>query len=219
MKKVVFASLFVLLLTFPLQKQSAAESEGPSVSGSFQISTDGGPTKQLEFSARVERNGSIIGETIFQDRPATLDQKADSDDRASTDSAAPFFAKAQFDCLVVDGNRAVMGGSVTESNMRQYIGRRLLLVVQDGDGLNPPGRDKLTFGIYRQIDKSWLPMDSERPDIEGGPVAWVAQDAERAEDEPVLSPKSEIPGCQSFPLSSFSFIDAKHGRGNIKIRP
>ncbi|MFN2498977.1 MAG: hypothetical protein ABR557_07835 [Pyrinomonadaceae bacterium] len=101
----------------------------------------------------------------------------------------------------------------------QYITRRVLLVVQDGDALNPPGRDKLTFGIYRQIEKSWLPMDSERPDNEGGPVAWVAQDAERSEDEPVMSPKTELLGCQSFPISAaFSFIDAKHGRGSIKVR-
>lgn len=219
MKRVVFAFLLVLLLTFALQKQSAAESDGPSVSGSFQISTDDGPTRYVEFYARIEKNGSTTGETIFQDRPSASDQKTDSGDRSSTDSSPAFFAKAEFDCLSVNGNRAVMSGSVTESSSAQHIGRRLLLVVQDGDNFNPPRKDKLTFGIYRQTAKGWLPVDSERPDEQGQPVRWIAQDAERPDDEPVLSPKSEVIGCQSFPISSFSFIDAKHGRGSIKVRP
>jgi hypothetical protein len=218
MKRVVFAFLLVLLLTFALQKQSAAESEGPSVSGSFQISTNDGSTRYVEFFARIEKNGSTTGETIIQDRLSASDQKADSSDRPSTDSSPPFFARAEFDCLSVNGNRAVMSGSVTESSSAQYLGRRLLLVVQDGDDFNPPRKDRLTFGIYRQTAKGWLPVDSERPD-EQHPVRWIAQDSERPDDEPVLSPKSEVIGCQSFPISSFSFIDAKHGRGTIKVRP
>ena len=219
MKRVVFAFLLVLLLTFAFQKQSAAESNGPSVSGSFQITTDDGPTRYIEFYAKVEQNGSTTGETIFQDRPSASDQKAESGDRSATDSSSAFFAKAQFDCLFVNGNRAVMSGSVTESSSAQHIGRRLLLVVQDGDGFNPPGKDKLTFGIYRQTAKGWLPIDSERPDEQNGAGAWIAQDSERPDDEPVLSPKSGTIGCQSFPISSFSFIDARHGQGSIKVRP
>src|SRR6266545_3750237 len=91
MKRVVFAFLLVLLLTFAFQKQSAAESNGPSVSGSFQITTDDGPTRYIEFYAKVEQNGSTTGETIFQDRPSASDQKAESGDRSATDSSSAFF--------------------------------------------------------------------------------------------------------------------------------
>jgi hypothetical protein len=220
MKRVGFACLLALsLLALAPEHRSAAENDGPSASGSFQIATDDGPTKYIEFYAKIEKNGSTTGETIFQDRPSGTDQKADGGDRSSTDSSPAFFAKAEFDCLSVNGKRAVMSGSVTESSSAQYIGRRLLLFVQDGDGFNPPRKDRLTFGIYRQTARGWLAVDSERPDEQGGPVAWIAQDSERPEDEPVLSPKSEMIGCHSFPISSFSFIDAKHGRGSIKVNP
>jgi hypothetical protein len=219
MKRVVFAFLLVLLLTFALQKQSAAESDGPSVSGSFQISTDGGPTRYIKFYSRIEKNGRTTGETIIQDRPSAPDQNGDSGDRPWNDSSPPFFAKAEFDCLSVNGNRAVMSGSVTESNSAQYIGRRLLLVVQDGDDFNPPRKDRLTFGIYRQTAKVWLPSDSERPAENGGPVEWIIQDSERPDDEPVSSQKNEVIGCQTFPISSFSFINANLGHGSIEIRP
>jgi hypothetical protein len=219
MKRVAFASLLALLFSaLVLQNHSTAQTDGPSVRGSFQISTDGGPTMYIEFHAKLEKDGSTIGETILQDRSSS-DKKADGDDRSSTSSSPGFFAKAQFDCLFVKENRAVMSGSVSESSSSQYIGRRLLLVVQDGDGFNPPGKDRLTFGIYRQTAKSWIPTDSERPDEQSGAASWVAQDSERPDDEPVLPTKSETIGCHSFPISSFSFIDAKQGHGDIKIRP
>lgn len=219
MKRIALVFALVLsFLTLGVHKQSAAEGEGPSVRGTFEISSDSGPSKYLEFYAKLEKNGSTTGETIFQSRPSPSDQKADIEDRTSTDSAAQFFAKAEFDCLSVSGNKAVMSGSVTESNSPQYVGRRVLLVVQDGDVFNPPRHDKLTFGIYRQTARGWLPVDSERPDEQGGPVAWIAQDSEREDDNPVLFPKSKTIACQSFPISSFSFIDERHGHGSIQVR-
>src|SRR6266496_4127058 len=86
MKRVVFAFL-VLLLTFAFQKQSAAESDGPSVSGSFQISTDGGPTRDIQFHAKINKNGSTTGEIIFLDRPSVSDPKGESADHFLTDSS------------------------------------------------------------------------------------------------------------------------------------
>jgi hypothetical protein len=219
-KTVFFASFFALLMvTFALRKESAAESHTPSVSGSFQILTDGGPTRYIEFHAKINKNGSTTGEIVFLDRPSVSDPKTESAAHLLTDSSPALFVKAEFDCLVINGNRAVMCGSVTESSLDRYIGQRLLLVVQDGDGFKPQELDKLTFGIYRQTTKLWLASDSEGPAEEGGPVEWIAQDAERPDDEPVSSQKNEVIGCQSFPISSFSFINANLGRGSIEVRP
>ena len=42
---------------------------------------------------------------------------------------------ASLDSLTIENNRAVMGGTVTDSSNRSYIGRWVQLVVEDnGDG-------------------------------------------------------------------------------------
>lgn len=217
--KPIFFLSFVLLLLFTLvfPKPGAAEGQGPSVVGNFQISTGVGPTRHIEFHASKDKNGNTIGETIFRDR-STSDTKSGGEDQSPMDSSSLFWLKAQFDCLVIDGNRAVMGGSVTESNSR-LIGHRLLLVVQDGDASTPRERDKLTFGIYRPAGKDWVAIDSERPDDDAPPVQWIAQDSEREDDEPVSSQKSDVTRCDSFPISVFSFISANLGRGSIEVKP
>ncbi len=218
MKPILFRSIISLLLfTLVFSISGTAESQGSSVIGNFQISTGVGPTRHIEFKASRDRNGYTIGETVFRDRPES-DTKSEVADR-SADSSSTFWLKAQFDCLVISGNRAVMGGSVTESNSQSYIGQRLLMVVEDGDGFKPQERDKLTFGIYQQAARDWLPSDSERAVEEGWAAEWVARDSERDDDDPVSPRKSEVKRCDSFPISAFSFINENLGRGSIQVRP
>lgn len=219
MNRVLFFSLLLLLPAF--QNFSRVAENSPSASGSFQITTAGSPTKKIEFSVTT-RDNQTVGEMTFLD-VAPVSEFGQRAEPSPTD-AQPFFLRANFDCLIVMGHRAVISGSVTQANDSKYIGRRLLLVVQDGDLLSPPQRDKLTFGIYRSTSKHWLPTDSERPNEENGPLMWMTQDAERSEDKPVFSatafsPKNESVGCQSFSISSFSFIDARQGRGTIQVQP
>jgi hypothetical protein len=111
-----------------------------------------------------------------------------------------------------------LSGIVTESSRKSYIGRRMLLVVLDGDSVSPPLRDKLTFGFYRTAAKDWIATDMERPE-EGIAPTWVAMDLERPEDVGILSQKSEEVTCQSFPISSYYFIKAKLGKGNVRVNP
>jgi hypothetical protein len=163
----------------------------------------------------------VFGQAVLQDDATPL-TPASASSSETAEPATPFFMKAEFDCLVVKKNKAVMSGNVTESSVERYVGRRFLLVAEDnGHGPTDLLRDKLTWGLYRTTTKNWLPSDSERTDEESfsGPVAWLATDSERPELEGVASNKNEIVGCQTFPLSSFSFVDVGQGRGSVQVRP
>lgn len=218
MKRVVFASLLILFfLSLTLPALTVADTEGPSASGTFQISMENGQSRDIKFDARVAGDGSTTGEITFRDAGAVVtDPKATVNVEAS-EALSPFYAKAACDCLVVNGIEAVLSGTVTESSRRNYIGRRVLLVVEDGDSLTPPLRDKLTFGFYRTIAKGGLATDGERPEEQGPAPTWVATDSERPDDTGILSQKSEEITCESFPISSYSFISAKQGKGKIQV--
>jgi hypothetical protein len=127
---------------------------------------------------------------------------------------------AKFDCLQITGNQAVMSGVISESNIAAALGLRVLLVVEDnGEGVNIPTPDKLTWGVYQPATGNWVPKDAERDDDNGASLTWIAKDAERDDDPGVPSNQSKVIGCQSFPLSSYSFVDVKHGGGNIQVQP
>jgi hypothetical protein len=219
MKRIAPALLLpmFLLLVSPSPSTSAA-ADGRGADGSFQFSTDTGQTSHIDFSATEQIDGSTLGEMTFaQDRIES--DRSQLDDRSAPPSK--FSLKAQFDCLIIENNKAVMSGTVSEANVPSYIGRRVLLVVQDNSqSTNGRKQDRLTWGLYKIPKSDWLPSDSERTD-ENQIVTptWVAQDAERADDEGVLSNRSEVIGCNTFPLSAFSFIDQKHGHGKIHVRP
>lgn len=218
MKRVALASLVVLFfLSLTLPALTVADTDGPSANGSFQLSIENGHSRDIRFDARVTRDGTTTGEITFSDAGAVVtDPKATGDGEAS-EALPPFYAKAVCDCLVVKGIEAVLSGTVTESSRKNFIGRRVVLVVQDGDSLTPPLRDKLTFGFYRTIAKGWVATDGERPEEQGPAPTWVATDAERPDDTGVLSHKSEEVTCESFPISSHSFIGAKQGKGKIQV--
>ena len=218
MKRSAFASLIALfLIGLILPSVIAGDEEMPSAVGHYQISISDEPTRTIDFNARLERDGSTAGEMAFQDSGSAPGSKATSD-VDSQDASRPFFLKANFDCLTVNGNSAVMSGNVTQASLERYLGRRVLLVVQDnGHGVEPAKRDKLTWGLYRVAADNPLTTDFERTDDQGG-ITWLATDAERDDDTGMPSQKSEEIGCHSFPLSAFSFINGREGRGNIQVR-
>lgn len=194
-----------------------AYDDGPSASGSFQFALEDGQPRQLDFNARVQNNGRTVGEMTFSDPAAT--PVADPDDpTAITNPGA--LVRARFDCLNITENRAVMSGVIFESNVASSIGLRVLLVVEDnGEGIDIPTPDKLTWGVYQNPNANWTPKDAERDDDNGASLTWIAKDAERPDDPGVPSNQSRIIGCQSFPLSAYSFVDVKHGGGNIQVQP
>ena len=196
---------------------STRESEGSSVNGSFEIFLEKGAKRHLEFHAFRDLNGKVTGESIFQDD--TTEAPADkSNDSAGPDSDKPLFLRVEFDCLTIDGNRAVMSGAVTQSSKETYVGRRVLIAAQENGGSDDPKkRDKVTWGIYRNKQDEWLATDSERPEEQTGQT-WLATDLERNDDQGIPSTKDTVIGCQSFPISSFSFITAKQGRGTVHLK-
>lgn len=218
MKSIACASLAALLLvSLALPRLTLASADGPSASGSFQFSLDDGQLRNLEFNARVQNNGRTVGQMTFSDQAAV--PVPDPDDPTAINSPGAVMT-AKFDCLQIEGNRAVMSGVISESNIANALGLRVLLVVEDnGEGVNIPTPDKLTWGVYQSSNTNWTPKDAERDDDIGATLRWIAKDAEREDDPGVPSDKSKEIGCQSFPLSSYSFVDVKHGGGNIQVQP
>jgi hypothetical protein len=208
----------ILTATFcsPLSfaKRVFALADGPSVKGKFELlPTAGSPPRSIEFNARTSIEGQTIGDAVFQD-----DVAASKEGEAKVEEK-PLYLRAEFDCLVVKANKAVMSGSITDASRDYYVGRRFLLVVQDNGGTQDPlKRDKFTFGVYRTENRNWVTWDAERPD-ETGSISWLATDAERPDDLGTSSENNEVVGCKTFPLSSFSFLDATQTRGNVQVRP
>jgi hypothetical protein len=220
MKSTICASIFLLVLvSLALPVLTFAGANGPSATGSFQFTLEDGQPKFLEFNARVQNNGRTVGGMSFTDPNATL--VADPDVPPGPNGPAKGASmRATFDCLKITGNRAVMSGAIVESNVLTAIGLRVLLVVEDnGEGINAPANDKLTWGVYQNAATGWTPKDSERDDDNGAFLTWLATDAERSDDVGLPSNQSRVIGCQSFPLSSYSFVNIAHGGGNVQVQP
>jgi hypothetical protein len=198
--------------------RNVASTSGPSAKGKFEIrAIDGNPARDLEFTAIMSEDGSLNGEAVFKD--AVTEGPAGEAPTATGEK--PLYLKADLDCLVVKSNKAIMSGSITQSSLETYLGRRILLVVQDNGGSeNPLAHDKVTWGVYRPLTSNWPAKDAERSDEDdSGPLTWLATDSERPEDEGTVSEKNQVVGCRTFPLSSFSFVDTTQGRGTVRVHP
>jgi hypothetical protein len=210
MKRLVFAVLFIAGLACTLTSPPAkADDSGPSANGDFHFSLDDGSERVIQFNARIHQNGKATGEMTFTNQGDPADQN----------SNPSVFVKAGFDCLSINDHRAVMSGVITESNVGDLLGHRVLLVVEDdGEGINAQSHDKLTWGVYESANRTWTPQDAEVPGDTGWLLNWQATDAERTDDAGIPARGNEIVGCQSFSLSSYSLIDLPHGQGNIQVR-
>lgn len=216
MKNLPCASMLALfMLSFALPQLTVAQTSAPSAYGSLRFGLDDGLTKSVEFDARTV-DGRTTGLMTFTDQSGISDQDTDGFDATRlNDSSSSFYIKAEFDCLVVEKNRALMCGTIKESSHKGYIGNRVMLMVEDsGDYIRTP--DRVFWGMYKPTG-GWIPTDAERPDDTGASLTWIATDAERKDDVGVPSRKSAVVACQSFSLSaSYSF---KEGEGNIVVRP
>lgn len=214
--KLTAIPLLIALLVSPSALTSAA-SNGPRANGSFQFATNSGEGSRIDFEAEQQADGSSAGEMTFEQDSLSAEKSSQAD---AQPIPARFYLKAQFDCLLIKGNKAVMSGAVSESNVASYIGRRVLLVVED-NSQNPGGRkaDRLTWGLYRVPKSDWLASDAERSEEQGVAPSWMAQDAERSDDMGVLSKHTEVIGCESYPVSAFTFMDENQGHGKVHVTP
>jgi hypothetical protein len=211
----------LLLCLFVLTPIASADHSDPFANGSVRVILADGLPRQVEFAARLLENGSTMGQMTFRTpSPSTKPSAGSEIAPASEPSSSAFYFKAALDCMVVRGNRAVMGGAVTESSTESYVGRRVLLVVQDGgETTTTQSNDKLTWGVYSPQVRTWAASDAEVENDMGTGATWLATDAERDDDPGLNSDQSEFKGCGSFPTSAFSLFKVKSGDGDIHVRP
>ena len=216
-KSTICALVFSLvLISVAMPVLSYAGADGPSATGSFQFALEDDNPRFLEFNAREQNKGTVVGEMSFTDPNTAV---VDDPDTPFNETIGVSM-RAKFDCLKITGNRAVMSGVITESNLLNAIGLRVLLVVEDnGEGINTPGTDKLTWGVYQSTATAWIPKDAERDDDNGASLSWLATDAERTDDAGIPSNPSKVIGCQTFPLDAYTFADIRHGGGNVQVQP
>jgi hypothetical protein len=216
MKSIVCASLLAFLLSFSVQL-ATAQTSGSSASGKFQFSLEDGYTKYVEFDARKQADGSTIGQVFFSDEATLVEQDLDGTGDPNLPAKYPgFYIKAEFDDLTVNKNQAVMSGTISDSSIRAFIGQRVLLTVEDnGDNTRVP--DKLTWGIYKPLEKTETPTDAERKVDEGAGTRWTTSDAERKDDVEVVYPKDPTITSQSFEFPAYAFVDVERGAGDIQV--
>lgn len=240
MKSIVCASIFALsLLSFAAPRTATAQ----SAAGSLKFSLEDDLTRAIEFKAAAEGEGSAGGEMIFSGPVEIPDQDVDGTGEVIfSGKLEDLQLIAKFDAMVVEGNRAVMSGTVTGSNVGDYIGQRVLLVVADGyvrevpkDEEPPEGEEKpeegegqtegevkpqdtLTWGLYKEVKRDWIPTDAELEYDEGARLTWWATDAEREDDKGISSHPSREITARSFPLLSYDF-ELKYAEGEILVQP
>jgi hypothetical protein len=218
MNRIIFGAVMALLVVASaLPALTFAGVDGPSATGTFQFTLEDGQTRFLEFNAREQNNGNVVGAMTFSDPNVVAVENPDATPGPNNTGA---IVQAKFDCLKITGNRAVMSGVITQSNILSAVGLRIVLVVEDnGEGINAATTDKLTWGIYQPSGGAWIPKDAEREDDNGAGLSWLATDFERSDDVGVPSNQSKIIGCQSFSLAAYSFVAVAHGGGNIQVQP
>jgi len=208
-------SLVSVLVLFAVS--AAAQNNGSAANGDFQFALNGA-SGSIQFDAR-QQGTSAHGQMSFN---ATLDVSNEDVDGegVSTSAATKVSATVNFDCVRVNGNRAAMSGIVTTSSVPAYVGARAVLAVEDnGEGINAPGLDRFTWGLYRQAARTWTPSDAEVPGDNGAMLTWFATDFERPDDVAIPARQSEDINCRSFPFGSYAFEEVAHGGGNIQVKP
>jgi hypothetical protein len=179
-----------------------------SASGVYQFALADRREKYLEFDARAQEDGSAVGRIFFNDEAPITFQDVDGTG-ASTETFQGFYINAEVDDMVVNGNRAVMSATVVDSAIRELVGKRVLLTVDD----------KVTWGVYQQVKIGWTPSDAERNPDPGVGLRWWATDAEQRGDVGYQMPRDDSTTVQSFPVSSYDFVVPVHASGDILVQP
>jgi hypothetical protein len=205
-------SLLVLLAPMALYAGS------PSTNGDFQFSVPGG-TRTVQFNAQQDGSGAK-GHLTFAGPAEIPDQDVDGDGTSSAGTVNVSFT-VDVDCLKLTNNRASISGLVTSSNVESYLGRRIVLAVEDNGEGSKSDPDRYTWGSYVPSAGTWIPSDAELVFDNGASFSWLATDFERPDDVgfQYQTKVAVTTDCQSFPLVSYVFDEVPHGAGNIQVKP
>ncbi|HYN86073.1 MAG TPA: hypothetical protein VER32_12565 [Pyrinomonadaceae bacterium] len=210
--------LGLALLSLPTTPAAGAQVAPQSASGNFRFALSDGLSKSIEFSASTDSRGTTSGGMTLSGQMYGSDPSSEGGDPRTGTTPTDFYIKATFDCLTASRNRAVMGGTVTDSNPKSYTGQRVLLVVEDNYPANT-NHDLLSWRIYNATAGGWVPKDAERPDDNGASLKWTATDAERKDDAGIpMPPGSQVVRCQDFLLSSHVFVYTRYMGGDISVK-
>jgi hypothetical protein len=216
MRIVRFSIMSALLLS--ALAASALTTFAQAAAGSYQFTLEDKYTKSVEFSAQKLADGSTSGSLDFSDGATIVYQDVDGVGDPS-EKYAGVTIKADLDDLVVNGNQAVMSGTIRSSTIPYLLGLRVLLTVEDnGDNTKVP--DRLTWGAYKFVKKDWVASDAEWDRDPGVGLKWWATDAEFKGDRGYQMPLTDAPAdTQSFPIASYDFLITSDGVGDIRVSP
>ncbi|MBV9929019.1 MAG: hypothetical protein JOZ96_28660 [Acidobacteria bacterium] len=219
MKTLRLTSLAALLLFVSAASQTSFAQS--SAAGSYQFTLAGDKDlKTVEFSAQTNPDGSATGSIYFTDQAVITIQ--DVDGTGEKGRFAGYDLKVNVDGLFTakseTGAQAVMSGTVTSSSVLEFVGQRVVFTVEDnGDNTRIP--DKLTWGVYRQIKRDWVPSDAEWKEDPGVGLRWWATDYEVKGDVGYQMPRDETLHGQTFPATVYNFVDAVNTAGDIRVSP
>ena len=213
----VVSVLFLTGLLAPLAIKPSSAASGPSASGVYKFVLEDDLTKYIEFNATSDERGTTTGQMTFKDEAVIVEQDPDGEPKGG--SGAQFYMTANLNSLTIDGNRALLGGTIVESSNSSYVGQWVQLVVEDNGTERP---DRLTWCFCQPEKGGWVPADAEVSGDEGAWWKWWATDAEVKDDAGVQS-TNIIPGnktsCKVLPLSAYPFAEIKSGEGQIQVQP
>lgn len=215
------ASVILVLFLVGMTAPCANASSGPSASGVYRFVLDDDLSKSVEFSATSDERGVTTGQMTFRDEAILEQQDVDGTGDELENPKVAFFMTANLDSMKIENNRAVLGGTVTDSSNRSYIGKWVQLVVED-NGAGSETADKLGWCFCQPEAGGWVPVDAEVKEDEGAWYKWWATDEEVKDDAGVQS-ENIIPGnkksCEMLPLSTYEFAEAMKGEGQIQVQP
>ena len=188
-----------------------------AVGGSLRADTGNG-VRTIEFNATGQSGGRASGDLALTEPIALPDQDVDGAGVPEVKETT-LTLRVAVDCLKVEGNRAVLGGQVRDSNVQSYVGRRMLLTVEDNAGAEKPAPDRYTFGFYRSTLPTWVPTDAELKFDSGAGMMWIATDAERDDDKGISSQPREQGQCEGVPLASYELEELPKDGGDIQVKP
>jgi hypothetical protein len=134
---------------------------GGLAKGQIEVVLGDGVQRTLSFDAATQPDGSATGQIEFFDPGPVPDQDVDgTGDPRLAPSRRGVTAYAEVNCLIVDGRIAVVGGRVVKAEPDLYVGKQLVLVVEDGDA----SKAQATWGFHEPRERIFcdtLPFASD----------------------------------------------------------
>jgi hypothetical protein len=135
----------LLLLSAILPSSALAQRGGSSVSGRVDVILGDGLLRTVAVSAQTHADGAVSGQIDFQSFDPLPDQDVDgAGDSTAAESRSGVTVLAEVNCVAIVGDVAIVGGQVVTANPARYVGKQMLLLVEDSDR----AQGRFTFGFY-----------------------------------------------------------------------